>query len=308
ADEAGRGDPGLRHRAGHDRDDDAADAREQQGRGQDQGCRRLCRQPDVPHFPQRGGAPGRGGRGDARGYRHRVQAWARPPDGAVRADGRDHLQAVPAGRRDPVRILWRAVPAAGSAEAAGARRLHRRPQRAGLAQVRLGGAVVVVTGAAQGIGAALCERFRREGARAVIGADINPANGALRCDVSREADIVGLIDDTEARFGPIDLFCSNAGIAVLDPDWDNPASAPTDGWMRSWAVNVMAHVHAARHLVPRMSVRGGGYFLNTVSAAGLLSQIGGGPYATTKHAALGFAENLAIATRDRGIKVSVLCP
>ena len=174
--------------------------------------------------------------------------------------------------------------------------------------MRLGGAVVVVTGAAQGIGAALCECFRREGAKAVIGADINPANGALHCDVSREADIVGLIDDTEARFGPIDLFCSNAGIAVLDPDWDNPGSAADDGWARSWAVNVMAHVYAARHLVPRMAARGGGYFLNTVSAAGLLSQIGSGPYSATKHAALGFAESLAIAGRDRGIKVSVLCP
>jgi NAD(P)-dependent dehydrogenase (short-subunit alcohol dehydrogenase family) len=130
----------------------------------------------------------------------------------------------------------------------------------------------------------------------------------VRCDVSREDDIVRLIEQTETRFGPIDLFCSNAGIAVLDPDWDNPASAADEGWAKSWAVNVMAHVHAARHLVPRMAAHGGGYFLNTVSAAGLLSQIGGGPYATTKHAALGFAENLAIATRDRGIKVSVLCP
>jgi NAD(P)-dependent dehydrogenase (short-subunit alcohol dehydrogenase family) len=184
--------------------------------------------------------------------------------------------------------------------------------------VNLEGKIVVVTGGAQGIGAALCERFAQEGAKAVVAADLNLAGAeavaakmggtAMRCDVSHEADIVRLIDDTEARFGPIHLFCSNAGIAVLDPDWDNPASAPNDGWMRSWAVNVMAHVYAARHLVPRMSARGGGYFLNTVSAAGLLSQIGGGPYATTKHAALGFAENLAIATRDRGIKVSVLCP
>ena len=174
--------------------------------------------------------------------------------------------------------------------------------------MRLAGKIVVVTGGAQGIGAALCERFRQEGAKAVVAADINATGDIVRCDVSREDDIVRLIDDTETRFGPIDLFCSNAGIAVLDPDWDNPASAANDGWARSWAVNVMAHVYAARHLVPRMSARGGGYFLNTVSAAGLLSQIGSGPYATTKHAALGFAENLAIATSDRGIKVSVLCP
>jgi len=174
--------------------------------------------------------------------------------------------------------------------------------------MKLAGKIVVVTGAAQGIGAALCERFAREGATAVVGADIKPVPGIIPCDVSREADIVRLIDDVETRFGPIGLFCSNAGIAVLDPDWDNPASAADEGWERSWAVNVMAHVYAARHLVPRMSARGGGYFLNTVSAAGLLSQIGSGPYSATKHAALGFAENLAINGRDRGIKVSVLCP
>src|SRR5262249_3316758 len=140
------------------------------------------------------------------------------------------------------------------------------------------------------------------------GADIRPASGIVPCDVSREDDIVRLIDETEQKHGPIDLFCSNAGIAVLDPNWDNPASAANEGWEKSWAVNVMPHVYAARHLVPRMSARGGGYFLHTVSAAGLLSQIGGGPYAATKHAALGFAENLAINGRDRGIKVSVLCP
>jgi NAD(P)-dependent dehydrogenase (short-subunit alcohol dehydrogenase family) len=174
--------------------------------------------------------------------------------------------------------------------------------------VKLAGKIVVVTGAAQGIGAALAARFAREGAKAVVAADIKEGPGIVPCDVSREEDIARLIDDTESRIGPIDLFCSNAGIAVLDPDWDNPASAPDDGWARSWAVNVMAHVWAARHLLPRMAARGGGYFLHTVSAAGLLSQIGSGPYSATKHAALGFAENLAIAGRDRGIKVSVLCP
>jgi NAD(P)-dependent dehydrogenase (short-subunit alcohol dehydrogenase family) len=184
--------------------------------------------------------------------------------------------------------------------------------------MKLAGKIAVVTGGAQGIGAALCERFAQQGAKAVIVADLNEAGAeavaakiggtAMPCDVSHEGEILRVIEHTEAQFGPIDLFCSNAGILVADPDWDNPASAPDDGWARSWAVNVMAHVYAARHLVPRMSARGGGYFLNTVSAAGLLSQIGGGPYATTKHAALGFAENLAIATRDRGIKVSVLCP
>jgi NAD(P)-dependent dehydrogenase (short-subunit alcohol dehydrogenase family) len=184
--------------------------------------------------------------------------------------------------------------------------------------MRLGGKIVVVTGGARGIGAALCERFAKEDAKAMIVADLAAAEAeavaariggaAMGCDVSREEDIVRLIENTESRFGPIDLFCSNAGIAVLDPDWDNPASVPDDGWARSWAVNVMAHVYAARHLVPRMTARGGGYFLQTVSAAGLLSQIGSGPYSATKHAALGFAENLAINVRDRGIKVSVLCP
>jgi NAD(P)-dependent dehydrogenase (short-subunit alcohol dehydrogenase family) len=184
--------------------------------------------------------------------------------------------------------------------------------------MNLAGKIIVVTGGARGIGAALCERFAKEGAKAVVVADLDAAGAetvaariggtAMPCDVSREEDIVRLIDDTEARFGPIDLFCSNAGVAVLDPDWDNPASVADDGWARSWAVNVMAHVYAARHLVPRTSARGGGYFLQTVSAAGLLSQIGSGPYSATKHAALGFAENLAINVRDRGIKVSVLCP
>ncbi len=184
--------------------------------------------------------------------------------------------------------------------------------------MKVAGQVVVVTGGAQGIGRGLCERFAAEGARAVIVADIDMAGaetvaraigGApMRCDVAQEADIVALVDETERRFGPIGLFCSNAGIAMFDPDPASAASAANDAWTRSWAVNVMAHVYAARALVPRMQTRSGGYLLNTVSAAGLLSQIGGAVYATTKHAALGFAECLAIAHREDGIRVSVLCP
>jgi NAD(P)-dependent dehydrogenase (short-subunit alcohol dehydrogenase family) len=184
--------------------------------------------------------------------------------------------------------------------------------------MKIEGKIVVITGAAQGIGQALAERFRREGARHIAVADRNAAGvaevaramggQAYGCDVAVEADLRHVIEDTESRIGPIDLFCSNAGIADPDPDPANLASAPDAVWGRAWAVNVMAHVYAARLLVPRFVARGGGYFLNTVSAAGLLSQIGSSVYATTKHAAVGFAESLAITHGDQGIKVSILCP
>ncbi|HTZ78877.1 MAG TPA: SDR family oxidoreductase [Stellaceae bacterium] len=178
--------------------------------------------------------------------------------------------------------------------------------------------VVVVTGGAGGIGRALAERFHREGARAVVVADRDGAGAeavaraiggaGFACDVGREADVVHLVEETERRIGPIGLFCSNAGIARFDPPGGSAASAPNESWEQSWAVNVMAHVYAARALLPRMIARGGGYFLHTASAAGLLSQIGGAVYATTKHAAVGFAEILAITHRDDGIRVSILCP
>jgi NAD(P)-dependent dehydrogenase (short-subunit alcohol dehydrogenase family) len=184
--------------------------------------------------------------------------------------------------------------------------------------VNVSGKIVVVTGGADGIGRALCERFHREGAAKIVVADVNAAGAeavaqsiegaAFACDVSREADIRHVVEQTEQNFGPIDLWCGNAGIAVLDARPNDAASAPDEAWARSWAVNVMAHIYAARALVPRMIARGGGYFLNTVSAAGLLSQIGGAVYATTKHAAVGFAENLAITHRHQGIRVSILCP
>jgi NAD(P)-dependent dehydrogenase (short-subunit alcohol dehydrogenase family) len=173
--------------------------------------------------------------------------------------------------------------------------------------------IVVVTGAASGIGRALAQRFAAEGAKRVICSDIN-AEGvaataaevggiAFTTDVSKEADIQAMIEKVEAEVGPIDLFCSNAGIG-----YGGGAEVSDARWQRIWEINVMAHVWAARHLVPRMIERGGGYLLNTASAAGLLSQIGSAPYAVTKHAAVALAEWLAITHGDQGIKVSVLCP
>lgn len=173
--------------------------------------------------------------------------------------------------------------------------------------------IIVVTGAGSGIGRALVARFMQEGAKTVIASDINADNAAetarlynavaMTTDVADEAAIKQLIDDTENQYGPIDLFCSNAGVGLgMDLHADNRE------WQASWDINVMPHVYAARHLVPRMQQRGGGYFMNTASAAGLLNQIGGPAYAVTKHAAVGFAEWLALTYQHEGIKVSVLCP
>ncbi|MGI9288302.1 MAG: SDR family oxidoreductase [Pseudomonadales bacterium] len=178
--------------------------------------------------------------------------------------------------------------------------------------------VVLVTGGANGIGKALCERFSEERARAVVVVDIEYDNAAtvaqaiggvpMAADVSKEADIQRMIADTEQQFGHIDLLCSNAGVLYLDlPDW-SATSLDNTHWQKIWEINVMAHVYAARAALPAMRARGEGYFLNTVSAAGLLNQIGSAAYSTTKHAGIGFAESLAITHGDEGIKVSVLCP
>ena len=178
--------------------------------------------------------------------------------------------------------------------------------------------VVVVTGGASGIGEALCKRFVKEGARAVVAADLDEERVkkvaaelgimGIQADVANEADIVNLVETTEKQFGRIDLFCSNAGIISSDsPDW-TAASADNTIWQKSWEIHVMAHVYAARAVLPGMIARKEGYFLNTSSAAGLLNQIGSAPYSVTKHAAVGFAEALAISHGDDGIKVSVLCP
>jgi len=173
--------------------------------------------------------------------------------------------------------------------------------------------IIVITGAASGIGRAMAQRFAKEGAKLIVCADRDEAGAqataagiggvAFKVDVSREDDIKTLIDTVEANHGPIDLFCSNAGIGT-----GGGAETPNADWQRIWDINVMAHVWAARYLVPLMAARGGGYLLNTASAAGLLSQIGSAPYAVTKHAAVGLAEWLAITHGDQGIKVSVLCP
>jgi NAD(P)-dependent dehydrogenase (short-subunit alcohol dehydrogenase family) len=177
--------------------------------------------------------------------------------------------------------------------------------------------VAVVTGAASGIGAAMAQRFAREGARAVVLADIDEpglqrvaesvtATGTTavvrRCDVRNEADVAE-VAAAAREVGPIDLFCSNAGIGI-----PGGPEVPDQQWQAIWEINVMAHVHAARAVLPDMIERGEGYLLNTASAAGLLSQIGSAPYAVTKHAAVAFAEWLAITYGDRGIVVSVLCP
>ncbi|HTX63624.1 MAG TPA: SDR family oxidoreductase, partial [Acidimicrobiales bacterium] len=184
--------------------------------------------------------------------------------------------------------------------------------------MELTGKVVVVTGGASGIGEAMCERFGVEGAAAVVVADQDDrkaagvaarlsASGsrarAVRCDVADEDQVVALVERTEAEIGPIDLFCSNAGIAI-----GGGVEVPDADWERIWRVNVMAHVYAARALVPRMSVRGGGYLLATASAAGLLTNLGSAPYSVTKHAAVALAEWLSITHAREGIRVSCLCP
>lgn len=179
--------------------------------------------------------------------------------------------------------------------------------------MEIAGKICVITGAASGIGKALAHRFAAEGAKLIITADrdgegakataAEVKGAASTTDVSKEDDIALLIDTVEREHGPIDLFFSNAGIGV-----GGGAEAPNEAWQKIWEINVMAHVWAARHMIPRMIARGGGYMVSTASAAGLLSQIGSAPYAVTKHAAVALAEWLAITHGDDGIKVSVLCP
>lgn len=180
----------------------------------------------------------------------------------------------------------------------------------------------VVTGGGHGIGRAICRRLHRDGVTVVV-VDIESAaadavaaevGGVARVvDVSDEAAMTALVEEVEQNVGPIDLFVSNAGVGFGDGETGAIAAEGglmpiDDRWEACWRINVMAHVYAARALVPRMLERGGGHLVNVASAAGLLSQIGDAAYSATKHAAVAFAESLAIDYGDRGIHVSVVCP
>lgn len=175
--------------------------------------------------------------------------------------------------------------------------------------------VAVVTGGASGIGKAIAKALASHGARVVI-ADLNLEHAtpvaqaieglAVQCDVTKPEAIEALVSQTEAHFGPIDIFCSNAGLALGQEG--HAASASDADWQLNWDIHVMAHVRAARAVLPKMIERGSGYLLQVSSAAGLLNQIEDAAYSATKHAAVSFAESLAITHRADGISVSVLCP
>lgn len=179
----------------------------------------------------------------------------------------------------------------------------------------------IVTGGGHGIGRAICRRLHQEGVQvAVCDIDEQAANAvagelgtsAFIADIGVEAEVAGLVAAVEHELGDIDLFVSNAGVGFGD---DGSAASRAGGlhpvddrWQACWQVNVMAHVYAARALLPKMRVRGKGWFVNIASAAGLLSQIGDAAYSASKHAAVAFAESLAITHGDEGIRVSVVCP
>jgi NAD(P)-dependent dehydrogenase (short-subunit alcohol dehydrogenase family) len=185
--------------------------------------------------------------------------------------------------------------------------------------MELGGRVVAVTGGGRGIGRALALRMAREGATGVavgdllgdnaqrVASEIEAAGGkavAVGADIATEDGVEALVGAAEEAFGPVDVFCANAGVAI----GTDPVETPEDVWDTALAVNIRAHVLAAKRLLPGWLERGEGYFLATASAAGLVTQIGSAPYAVTKHAAVAFAEWLSVTYGDRGLRVSCLCP
>jgi len=173
---------------------------------------------------------------------------------------------------------------------------------------------VVVTGAGSGIGKALAEAFQRSGAQSIVCVDINKEsaqstadkiNGlAIQADVSKEQDVINIINQANDHALGIDIFCSNAGIIGAIGFFE----VESNDWTRIWDVNVMSHIYAAKHVLPQMLEQGSGYLMNTASAAGLLTQIGSAPYSVTKAAAVSFAEWMKITYGEKGIGVSCLCP
>jgi NAD(P)-dependent dehydrogenase (short-subunit alcohol dehydrogenase family) len=178
--------------------------------------------------------------------------------------------------------------------------------------------VAVVTGGASGIGRSLSLALAEHGAAGVVVADVDAGGAAdvaaeieaaghralaVAADMSEEDDVRALVARAEETFGPIDLFCSNAGIIV-----DGGVEVPDDAWSRIWAINVQSHVYVARALLPGMLARGQGYLVITASAAGLLTELGSAPYSVTKHAAVALGEWLSITYGDQGLRVSCLCP
>ena len=174
--------------------------------------------------------------------------------------------------------------------------------------------IILVTGGAHGIGRALCRRFAAEKAKQIIVADVDFDNArkvadeiggaAFALDVADETQVKNVVKKITEQFGEIDIVCSNAGITG-----DAGAiEVSNESWQRTWEINVLSHLYLSRAILPQMERRGDGYFLLTVSAAGLLTHFEVAPYSVTKHAALAFGEWLSIAYHDKGIRVSCLCP
>ena len=179
--------------------------------------------------------------------------------------------------------------------------------------MQLNGSVAVVTGGGSGIGAALCRRLAAEGALVAVvdrdgesarqvAAELGEPAFAAGTDVTDEAAVARLVTLIEQRLGPIDVYLSNAGIAV------GRELGEEEDWERSWRVHVMAHVYAARSVLPSMAGRRRGFFLVTASAAGLLTNLDSAPYTVTKHGSVALAEWLAMNYADSGVRFACLCP